>query len=94
MERLRPSIKIAVVLALAAVIIWLGAKVIGDRKLLVQKNNELSMVRAELQRTLDDNMLIEYQKEHALSDEAVEKYVRDKLNWIKDGETIYIFSEE
>ena len=51
---------------------------------------QISGLEQEVSQAQHDNEILSRQIEHTESDDYIEQAARDRLGWVKDGETIFI----
>ena len=51
---------------------------------------QISSLEQEVSQAQHDNEILSRQIEHTESDDYIEQAARDRLGWVKDGETIFI----
>lgn len=78
------------VLVVIGLFIYFAYTVIGQQKLLYDKNVEMNDVNANIAKEKKLNEELKKQKDMVNSDEYIEKIAREKLDMVKRGERVFV----
>jgi cell division protein DivIC len=73
-------------------LIYFAVTFLNQEEILDQKNKELLGLQNSLEREKEIKKALEEEKSIAGSDEYIEKLAREKLGLVKEGETVFIDS--
>ena len=85
------KIKLLIVLGVLAYVIVM---VVNQQLMMQQLEAEKAALSEQKQQLETDKNYYENELEYINSDEYVEQEAKDRLGWIKDGETKYVISED
>ena len=83
---MKAFVRVAILVILITSIITLGRDIFSQ----VKQFDEIRQVESESNRLSAENQLLKEKQKNENSEFSLEKQVRDKLNYKKDGETLYV----
>ena len=90
MKRLRITKRFYMIM-LAAIALYVGVAGIGQLREYRKIQSQIAETKSQLEQAQLEKDALNYMIQYADSDEYIESIVRDKLGWVKKGETRYEF---
>lgn len=86
-KRKKSKVGLILIAVICAYFIYI---MVGQEKLLIQKQNEMKKIEAKIEDEKALNEELQKQKQEVNSDSYVERIAREKLGMVKPGEKVFV----
>ena len=87
------AIRAVCIVVFCTLVVFIISVAIDQNQQIKQKYVQLQQVQDSVQKAQDETAILQESYRDLNSPENVEKYVRDKLGWVREGEVLYIFEK-